>query len=66
MLSRQERVALFKSLFKGREDVFARRWEKWNGGAKKVYDYRDENVPILEKLWRKRATYYRKNGFEIS
>ena len=33
MLSRQERVALFMSLFKGREDVFARRWEKWQGGV---------------------------------
>ena len=35
------------------------------GGPKKVYDYRDANVPILEKLWKKRATYYRKNGFSI-
>lgn len=35
------------------------------GGAKKVYDYRDANVPILEKLWKKRATYYRKNNFTI-
>jgi len=33
------------------------------GGPKKVYDYRDMNVPILEKQWKKRATYYRKNGF---
>ncbi|HEY4499115.1 MAG TPA: DEAD/DEAH box helicase family protein [Candidatus Paceibacterota bacterium] len=33
------------------------------GGAKKVYDYRDTQVPILEKLWKKRATYYRKNNF---
>lgn len=24
---------LFTSLFKGREDVFARRWEKWQGGV---------------------------------
>lgn len=36
------------------------------GGAKKVYDYRDANVPILEKLWEKRATYYRKNKFVMS
>jgi len=35
------------------------------GGAKKVYDYRDANIPILEKLWKKRATYYRKSGFTI-
>ena len=35
------------------------------GGPKKVYDYRDASVPMLEKLWKKRATYYRKNGFMI-
>lgn len=35
------------------------------GGAKKVYDYRDEHIPVLEKLWKKRATYYRKSGFVI-
>ncbi|OGY99928.1 MAG: hypothetical protein A2945_05570 [Candidatus Liptonbacteria bacterium RIFCSPLOWO2_01_FULL_52_25] len=35
------------------------------GGAKKVYDYRDANIPILEKLWKKRATYYRKSAFAI-
>src|SRR3989344_4929843 len=33
MFSREERVEIFRSLFKGREDVFARRWEKWNGGV---------------------------------
>ena len=36
------------------------------GGAKKVYDYRDANIPILEKLWKKRATYYRKNDFSFT
>lgn len=35
------------------------------GGPKKVYDYRDANIPILEKVWKKRATFYRKNGFAI-
>jgi superfamily II DNA or RNA helicase len=35
------------------------------GGAKTVYDYRDEKVPILEKMWKKRAAYYRKNDFLI-
>ncbi len=33
MYSREERVEIFRSLFKGREDVFARRWEKWQGGV---------------------------------
>lgn len=36
------------------------------GGPKKVYDYRDSNVPILEKQWKQRATFYRKNGFTFS
>jgi len=39
---------------------------KREGGPKKVYDYRDASVPILEKLWKKRATYYRKSGFIIT
>ncbi|MBI5004195.1 DEAD/DEAH box helicase family protein [Candidatus Kaiserbacteria bacterium] len=38
---------------------------KRKGGAKKVYDYRDARVPILEKLWKKRGTFYRKSGFTI-
>src|SRR3990167_5179397 len=38
---------------------------KREGGPKKVYDYQDAHVPILEKLWKKRATYYRKNEFVI-
>lgn len=35
------------------------------GGVKIVYDYRDEKVPILEKMWKKRAAFYRKNEFDI-
>lgn len=31
-LSLQEKVALFRSLFKGREDVFARRWFSSSSG----------------------------------
>jgi superfamily II DNA or RNA helicase len=36
-----------------------------DGGAKKIYDYRDIKVPILEKMWKKRAAYYRKNDFSL-
>lgn len=35
------------------------------GGPKTVYDYRDIQVPLLEKLWKRRAAYYRKNAFMI-
>jgi superfamily II DNA or RNA helicase len=36
-----------------------------DGGTKKIYDYRDVKVPILEKMWKKRAAYYRKNDLFI-
>lgn len=35
------------------------------GGPKKVYDYRDVRVPVLEKQWKKRATFYRKHNFSF-
>lgn len=38
---------------------------KRGGGAKIIYDYRDMEVLVLEKMWKKRATYYRKNNFSI-
>lgn len=31
ILSKEEKIKIFTSLFKGREDVFAQRWEKWDG-----------------------------------
>lgn len=31
MLSKQDRINIFMSLFRGRSDVFARRWEKYDG-----------------------------------
>jgi len=55
MLSRQERVDLFKSFFKGRTDVFARRWQKWNGsvaGYAPVYADEDkERYELLTDGW---------------
>ena len=55
MLSRQERVALFMSIFRGREDVFARRWQKWEGGISgysPVYvDQDKESYEPLTTLW---------------
>ena len=29
----RKRIALFRSLFRGREDVYARRWEKGDSGS---------------------------------
>src|SRR3989338_9924046 len=31
ILSKDERIALFMAFFKGRSDVFAQRWEKYDG-----------------------------------
>lgn len=36
---------------------------KREGGGKTIYDYRDVKVPVLEKMWKRRASYYRKNDF---
>ena len=33
------------------------------GGRKTVYDYRDIQVPLLEKMWKNRAAHYRKEKF---
>ncbi len=37
-----------------------------DGGAKKIYDYRDSKVVILEKMWKKRESFYKKNNFIIN
>lgn len=51
MLSREERVTLFMSLFKGREDVFARRWQKWDGGISGYSPvYTDSDKESYEQL----------------
>jgi superfamily II DNA or RNA helicase len=49
MLSKQQRVDLFKTLFCSRKDVFARRWQKYNGS---VSGY----APVY-KNWRKKDEY---------
>ena len=38
---------------------------KREGGPKIIYDYRDLKVSMLEKMWKKRLAYYRKNEFLI-
>ena len=35
-LTKQEKIEIFRSLFKGRDDVFAQRWESTDG-AKSAY-----------------------------
>lgn len=36
-----------------------------DGGTKIIYDYRDPHIPLLEKMWKKRIAYYRKEEFVI-
>ena len=69
----EEQLNLYMSLFKGRENIYARRWEKGgesgmqyigrilrSGETKYIYDYRDKKIEFLEKLFRKREKYYKK------
>ena len=55
MLSREQRIQLFMSLFRGREDVFARRFEKWNksiaGYAPAYIGHDKEHFQVLTAEW---------------
>jgi hypothetical protein len=45
----RKRIALFRSLFRGREDVYARRWEKDDSGSGYApAAVKDLRVPICE------------------
>ncbi len=48
--SENKRLNLFKSLFKGREDVFARRWEKGNKSGYMPAYYYDRYMYRLHKM----------------
>ena len=56
MLSRQERIDLFIERFRGRDDVFARRWEKW-GSSVSGYSpvYTDKNKSEYSRFTREWA-----------
>ena len=55
----------FPISFHGKLEQYVGRIRR-DGGPKQVYDYRDAAVPILEKLWKKRLTFYKKSGFVIN
>ncbi|MFC1539902.1 hypothetical protein ACFL41_00265 [Gemmatimonadota bacterium] len=50
-LQPDEKMALFSSLFRGREDVV-------------IFDYADRQVPKLDRMFEKRLTAYRSIGYE--
>ena len=57
-LTKQEKLEYFRSLFRGRTDVFAKRWEKWDG-SKSGYSpaCRNEWVPgVCKKAIGKKCT----------
>ena len=40
----EQKIKIFRSLFKGRDDVYALRWEKWDGSASGYFPvYKDRN-----------------------
>ena len=54
MFSRRERVEIFMSRFHGRQDVFARRWERPNGASGYAPVYVDSNRTSYQErntLW---------------
>lgn len=51
---------VFPFSFEGKLVQYIGRIERGKGEIKKVYDYRDRNMPILEKLYQKRKKYYDK------
>ena len=47
--------------FSGKLTQYIGRIQRGSTKNSTIYDYRDLNIPYLEKLFRKRRTYYRKN-----
>ena len=72
----EQQLESFMSLFRGRTDVYARRWEKDDsfegklvqyigrlrdsGNQKTIIDYRDSQILFLEKQFKQRQRYYKK------
>ena len=48
----QEKINIFRSLFKGREDVFARRWENRQGksGYSPAKNFSGEYLPLTDEI----------------
>ena len=69
--SNSEKVALFRSLFKGREDVLAQyagRLHRLHVSKRDVviYDYVDAHEPRLAKMASRREAGYRNLGYEVA
>jgi hypothetical protein len=68
-----EKVALFRSRFRGREDIYPRFWTNTRTGRKgyapacgnewRIYDYVDREVPMLAQMFQKRLRGYRAIGY---
>jgi len=51
---------VFPFAFEGKLIQYIGRIQRGGGGAQKVYDYRDGNIEVLEKMFKRRKRYYNK------
>ncbi|MDF2927590.1 MAG: hypothetical protein K0R57_6504 [Paenibacillaceae bacterium] len=56
----QDKIALFRSFFRGREDVYALYKSK---REVQIYDYVDKEVPKLVRMYTKRRNGYMSMGY---
>ncbi|WP_236587703.1 TOTE conflict system archaeo-eukaryotic primase domain-containing protein [Marivirga aurantiaca] len=60
--SENEKLSLFKSLFKGREDVFAIRWEKGNkSGYMPAYHF----DPYMYRLHKMKGGTFKQTSYKV-
>ncbi len=66
-LSKEEKIKVFTSLFKGRQDVFAQRWVKWDGS---ISGYSPVALPkkygdkcLCDRSTRFKCTYCEERGY---
>ncbi|HBI16717.1 MAG TPA: restriction endonuclease subunit R [Candidatus Moranbacteria bacterium] len=54
---------VFPFAFQGKLIQYIGRIQRENDGNNKIYDYRDKKVEYLERFFKKRLRYYKKNGY---
>ena len=61
--SPDDKIALFRRLFRGRDDVYAKRWESKSG--RPGYSPACDNVPMLMRMYGRRVRGYKSIGYKI-
>jgi len=54
---------VFPFAFQGKLTQYIGRIQRGVEGNNKIYDYRDIKVEYLERFFKKRCKYYKKNGY---